>query len=189
MVASKTSSLESVELLLNNNVDVNAHSKTGKNALAYAIKAKNLEIIKLLSSRTTQKGFYSCIEILSESNIDIINKDGNIVTELEAVVNKIISSRKSIKNKLLRQATIFGNGNLTNFLLNKSGISWSDDIIQTSVTNAILSDDVSCCQVLKNYCKMKGIDVKTEDVEYHVKCRKKTKIFETRMEFYGVKLV
>ena len=158
MVASKTSSLESVELLLNNNVDVNAHSKTGKNALAYAIKAKNLEIIKLLSSRTTQEGFYSCIDILSESNIDIINKDGNIVTELEAVVNKIISSSQNMKNKILSQAAIFGNGNLTNFLLNISGISWSDDMIQISVTNAILSDNVACCQVLKNYCKVKGIN-------------------------------
>ena len=78
----------------------------------------NLKIVNILSGVTT-KGFDSCVEILSQSNTEIVNKDGSIVNELAAVVDKIISSGQGMKDKLLEQATIFGNGNLTNFLLSK----------------------------------------------------------------------
>ena len=137
MVASKTSSLESAQLLLRNKANTDVLDKYGRNALAYALKAGNLKIVKLLSE-ITKEGFDSCIEILSESRIEIINKDGSIVNELAAVVDKIISSGHDMKDKLLEKATLFGNGNLTNFPLNKSKLTWSDAMIQTSLTNAII---------------------------------------------------
>ena len=177
MVASKTSSLESAQLLVRNKANPDILDKIERNAFAYALKAGNLKILKLLSD-ITKEGFNSCVEILSESRIEIINKDGNIVNELAGVVEKIISSGQDMTDKLLEQATLFGNGNLTNFLLNKSKLTWSDAMIQTSLTNAILSDDVYCCQILKEYCQMKGINFQTKGFKQLVLGRKKTKIIE-----------
>ena len=130
MVASKTSSLESAQLLVRNKANPDILDKNGKNALAYALKAGNLKIVKLLSE-ITKEGFNSCVEILSESNIEIINTDGSIVNELAAVLDKIISTGHEMKDKLLEQATLFGNGNMTNFLLNKSRLT------QNSTRNVI----------------------------------------------------
>ena len=180
MVASKTSSLESAQLLVRNKANPDILDKNGKNALAYALKAGNLKIVKLLSE-ITKEGFNSCVEILSESNIEIINTDGSIVNELAAVLDKIISSGHEMKDKLLEQATLFGNGNLTNFLLNKSRLTWSDAMIQTSLTNAILSDDVYCCQILKEYCKKNDIYVQLymmHNMRQLILARGKTKIIE-----------
>ena len=136
MIASKTSSFESVELLLKNDANADIPDKTDKTALVYALKAGNLKIVELLSS-VTMRGLNTFVEVLSESNINVMNKDGIVINELATVMNRVIdsghrmtivSTRKGIKIKrsgnrikrknLLEQATLFGNGNLTNYLLN-----------------------------------------------------------------------
>ena len=69
MMAAKTSSVESVELLLKNHADPNLLSLKNdeQNALAFALKTGNENIISLLSEVTTE-GMESCIRILAESN-------------------------------------------------------------------------------------------------------------------------
>ena len=196
MIASKTSSFESVELLLKNDANADIPDKTDKTALVYALKAGNLKIVELLSS-VTMRGLNTFVEVLSESNINIMNKDGTVIKELATVMNRVIdsghrmtivSTRKGIKMKrsgnrikrknLLEQATRFGNGNLTDYILNHSTLSFSDAMIKAALTNAILSDDVNCCQVLKNYCDMNEISIQLDDIELLVKSRKKTKLLE-----------
>ena len=64
MMAAKTSSAESVELLLKNHADPNLLSEKNdkQNALAFALKTGNEKTISLLSEVTTQ-GMESCIRI------------------------------------------------------------------------------------------------------------------------------
>ena len=56
MMAAKTSSADSVELLLKNNADPNLLSEKNdkQNALAFALKTGNQKIISLLSEVTTE---------------------------------------------------------------------------------------------------------------------------------------
>ena len=71
-MASKTSSAESVELLLQNQADPNLLSEKNEkqNALAFALKTSNEKIISLLSEVTTQ-GMESCVRVLAESNMTV----------------------------------------------------------------------------------------------------------------------
>ena len=71
MIASKTSSFESVELLLKNDANADIPDKTDKTALVYALKAGNLKIVELLSS-VTMRGLNTFVEVLSETNINFM---------------------------------------------------------------------------------------------------------------------
>ena len=110
MMAAKTSSAESVELLLKNHADPNLLSEKNdkQNALAFALKTGNQKIISLLSEVTTE-GMESCIKVLAESNM-------TIGKEVKVILEKLVQEGK--KDLLLKEATIFGNGNMTNFMLN-----------------------------------------------------------------------
>ena len=72
MMAAKTSSAGSVELLLRHQADPNLLSEKNEkqNALAFALKTSNEKIISLLSEVTTQ-GMESCTKVLAESNMPI----------------------------------------------------------------------------------------------------------------------
>ena len=76
MMAAKTSSLEAVELLLQNQADPNLLSDNNEkqNALAFALKTSNEKIISLLSEVTTQ-GMDSCVRVLAESNMTVGKKN------------------------------------------------------------------------------------------------------------------
>jgi len=164
MIASKTSSFESVELLLKNDANADIPDKTDKTALVYALKAGNLKIVELLSS-VTMRGLNTFVEVLSESNINVMNKDGIVINELATVMNRVIdsghrmtivSTRKGIKIK--RSGNRIKRKNL--------------------LEQATLSDDVKCCQVLKNYCDSNEINIQRDDIELLVKSRKKNKLLE-----------
>ena len=110
MMAARTSSAESVELLLKKNANPNLLSQRNEkeNALAIALKTGNIQIINILSAVTTE-GMESCIRVLAESNRTIGDE------------TKIILERLIIEGKmyvLLEEASIFGNGYMVDFLLN-----------------------------------------------------------------------
>ena len=72
MMAAKTSSAESVELLLRHQADPNLLSENNEkqNALAFVLKTGNEKIISLLSEVRT-RGMESCIRVLAESNMPV----------------------------------------------------------------------------------------------------------------------
>ena len=88
MMAAKTSSAESVELLLNNKADPNLLSQKNEkqNALAFALKTGNEKTISLLSEVTTQ-GMDSCIRVLAESNM-------TVGKEIKVIIEKLIQEGK-----------------------------------------------------------------------------------------------
>ena len=100
MMAAKTSSAESVELLLNNKADPNLLSQKNEkqNALAFALKTGNEKIISLLSEVTT-KGMDSCIRVLAESNM-------TVGKEIKVIIEKLIQEGK--KDALLKESSLFG---------------------------------------------------------------------------------
>ena len=110
MMAAKTSSAESVELLLENgaNPDLLSEKNDKQNALAFALKTGNQKVISLLSEVTTQ-GMESCIKVLAESNM-------TVGKEVEVILQKLVLKGK--KDLLLEEATIFGNGHMAKFMLN-----------------------------------------------------------------------
>ena len=107
MMAAKTSSTKSVEILLQNHADPNllSEKKNKQNALAFALKTSNEKSIGLLSEVTTQ-GMESCIRVLAESNM-------TVGKEVRVILKKLI--QEGMKDLLLKEATIFGNGYLAIF--------------------------------------------------------------------------
>ena len=102
MMAAKTSSADSVELLLKNNADPNLLSEKNdkQNALAFALKTGNEKVISLLSKVTTQ-GMKSCIRVLAESNM-------TIGKEVKIILKKLIQEGKIFywrKHQHLEMAT------------------------------------------------------------------------------------
>ena len=117
MMAAKTSSVESVELLLKNHADPNLLSQKNdeQNALAFALKTGNENIISLLSEVTTE-GMESCVRILAESNM-------TVGKEVKVILKKLVQEGK--KDLLLAEASIFGNCHMANFLLNEAKARWT----------------------------------------------------------------
>ena len=125
-MAAKTSSAEFVELLLNNQADPNLLSEKSdkQNALAFALKTGNEKIISLLSEVTTE-GMESCIRVLAESNM-------SVGKEIKVILEKLI--QEEMKDLLLKEATIFGNGHMANFLLNDSNLDWTKSVLEEIIS-------------------------------------------------------
>ena len=116
MMAAKTSSAKSVELLLKNKANPNLLSLKNErqNALAFALKTGNEKIISLLSDVTTE-GLESCIRVLAESNL-------KVGKEIKVILEKLILEGR--KYQLLDESSCFGNGQIANFLLNEAELHW-----------------------------------------------------------------
>ena len=199
MMAAKTSSADSVELLLKNNADPNLLSEKNdkQNALAFALKTGNEKVISLLS-KVTMQGMKSCIRVLAESNM-------TIGKEVKIILKKLIQEGK--KDLLLEEASTFGNGHMANFLLNEAKlrwtnasvtaitntsptailaslfkmdtkIAWTKSKIKEALRNSILSDNVHCCNIVKEYCEKIGIDTKNKELESLIIKRGRSKIVE-----------
>ena len=170
MMAAKTSSAESVELLLNNKADPNLLSQKNEkqNALAFALKTGNEKIISLLSEVTT-KGMDSCIRVLAESNM-------TVGKEIKVIIEKLIQEGK--KDALLKESSLFGNGHMANFLLNDSDLDWTKAMLEEAMRNSIMSDNLNCCKIFKEYSDK--IDVETNYHQYKnlIVKRGRTKIVE-----------
>ena len=157
MMAAKTSSVDSVELLLKNHADPNLLSQKNdeQNALAFALKTGNEKISSLLSAVTTQ-GMESCIKILAESKMAVGK-------EVEVILQKLL--KKGKKNLLLEEATIFGNGHMAKFMLNEAKLDWTESVVKEALRNSILSDNVDCYKIVKEYCEKIGVDTKRKELE------------------------
>ena len=148
MMAAKTSSAKSVELLLKNNADPNLLSskKAGnQNALAFALRAGDEKTISLLCKATHHsQGLRSCVRILAESNM-------KVGADIKVILRKLI--RENSKDLLLEEASIFGNSLMANFLLNESNVKWTKSAMKKALRNSILSDNLKCCKIVKEYCE------------------------------------
>ena len=189
-----------MELLLKNHADPNLLSQKNdkQNALAFALKTGNENIISLLSEVTTE-GMESCVRILAESNM-------TVGKEVKVILKKLVQEGK--KDLLLAEASIFGNYHLANFLLNEAKARWT----KTSATaqfskffqldtkldwtksnkealrNSILSDNVDCCKIVKEYCEKIGVDTKTEELESLIVKRGRSKIVDL-FNFENVEII
>ena len=172
MLAAKTSSAKSVELLLKNNADPNLLSskKAGnQNALAFALRAGDEKTISLLCKATHHsQGLRSCVRILAESNM-------KVGADIKVILRKLI--RENSKDLLLEEASIFGNSQMAYFILNESN-KWTKASLEKALRNSILSDNVDCCKIVKEYCEKIGVDIKTIEHEYLIIKRGRPKIVE-----------
>ena len=140
MMAAKTSSAESLELLLENgaNPDLLSEKNDKQNALSFALKTGNQKIISLLSEVTTQ-GMESCIRILAESNM-------TVGKEVKVILKKLVQEGK--KDLLLAEASIFwklphgkGNKNLRIPVLENHEFLQSKDFLEKPRTQTMHFSD------------------------------------------------
>ena len=101
MIAAKTNSIEAVRLLLEKKADPDTADQEGRTALTYGVLADNIDIIKLLFSKTSAR-LNVTMKTLAESTF---KPDQDIRNE----VQKIISKRSSLLWIFLERVTRFGN--------------------------------------------------------------------------------
>ena len=124
MNAAKTSSTESVKLLLKK--DPNNENRTladpnvvdGQTALDFAFRTNNAEIINILAEVTTEASDTS-IKMLAQSNVKVESK-------LENYIQKRFKSGKM--EKLFEWSSFFGNPHVLDYLLNKPELSWTSKL-------------------------------------------------------------
>ena len=145
MNAAKTSSTESVQLLLkkdpnNGNrtlADPNVVDGKGQTALDFALRTNNAEVINILAEVTTEASDTS-IKMLAQSNVKVENN-------LENYAQKIILKNYGKIMKLFEFSSFFGNPNVLDYLLNKPEFSWKERDISKCIENVIKSDDPKAC--------------------------------------------
>ena len=175
MNAAKTSSTESVQLLLkkdpnNGNrtlADPNVVDDRGQTALNFALRTNNTEVINILAEVTTVASDNS-IKMLAQSNVKVENS-------LENYVQKNFESGKV--RKLFEWSSFYGNPHVLDYLLNKPELSWTERDISKCIENVIKSDDPKACQVVQDYCQKNKIEVK-KDLETLARSRGKTNFLE-----------
>ena len=175
MNAAKTSSTESVQLLLkkdpNNEdrtlADPNVVDGKGQTALDFALRTNNAEVINILAEVTTEASDTS-IKMLAQSNVKVENN-------LENHVQKIWQSGKI--RKLFEWSSFYGNPHVLDYLLNNPVLSWTERDIYTCIENVIKSDDPKACQVVQDYYQKNKIRVQ-KDFETLARSRGKSKILE-----------
>ena len=89
MNAAKTSSIESVQILLRKNVknetlaDPNVVDEKGQTALAYALKTNNIQVINMLAEVTTEVS-ETTMKMLAQSNVKI---EGDLEKYVKIILN------------------------------------------------------------------------------------------------------
>ena len=111
MIAAKTNSIEAVRLLLEKKADPDTADQEGRTALTYGVLADNIDIIKLLFSKTSAR-LDVTMKTLAESTF-------NVGQDIRKEVQKIICRRSSLLWKFLERVTRFGNEKWLGWLLRK----------------------------------------------------------------------
>ena len=150
MIAAKTNSIEAVRLLLEKKADPDTADQEGRTALTYGVLADNIDIIKLLFSKTSAR-LDVTMKTLAESTF---KPDQDLRNE----VKELISKRSSLLWIFLERVTRFGNEKWLGWLLHKFHQKISElspRKLKILVENAIMSDNPKACKAIFKIFKEK----------------------------------
>ena len=150
MIAAKTNSIEAVRLLLEKKADPDTADQEGRTALTYGVLSDNIEIIKLLFSKTSAH-IDVTMKTLAESTF---KPDQDLRNE----VKELISKRSSLLWIFLERVTRFGNEKWLGWLLPKFHQKISElspRKLKILVENAIMSDNPKACKAIFKIFKEK----------------------------------
>ena len=117
----------------------------------------------------------SCIRVLAESNL-------KVGKEIKVILEKLILEGR--KYQLLDESSCFGNGQIANFLLNEAELHWFMEEklwkieLEKALSTSILSDNIYCCKIVKEYCETIGVETKTMELKKLAAERGRTEMVE-----------
>ena len=77
---------------------------------------------------------------------------------------------------------------MAKFMLNEAKLDWTKSVVKEALRNSILSDNVDCCKIVKDYCEKIGVDTKTEELESLIVKRGRSKIADL-FNFENVEII